>query len=176
MGKALHFRKVFFRSHSGRLIIIQNQQQMKYTHVTVLLLISAMIGCGSGVGVSGKVTYSDGQPLTVGKVMFTDGTHTASGKLNSKGEYRLGMIKDGDGVPAGTYKIYITDALIDGDASLSKKDEDGNTFLPKVLAVAPKYTNPEKSGLTCTVQGSTKQDFTVEKPGADYKPLPTLED
>jgi hypothetical protein len=72
-------------------------------------------GCGSGFKVTGKVTFSDGQPLTVGKVIFTNGQISAYGKINSNGEYRLGLIKDGDGIPAGTYQVYITEAFQLGD-------------------------------------------------------------
>lgn len=130
------------------------------------------VGCGSGSTVTGKVTFSDGTPLTVGKVMFTNGTTTAFGQIDAKGEYRMGTKKAKDGVPPGTYQVYITEALVPGDASLARKDDEGEMVTPLVLAIAPKFTTASQSGLTCEVKGSMKHDITVEKPPANYNPEP----
>jgi len=129
------------------------------------------IGCGSGSTVTGKVTFPDGAPLTVGKVMFTNGTLTAFGQIDANGEYRMGTKKAKDGVPNGTYQVYIAEALIPGDASLARKDDEGAMFTPMVLAVAPKLTIASQSGLTCEVKGTTKYDISVEKPPAGYSPF-----
>ena len=137
------------------------------------LLLCFVIGCGgSGSAVTGKVTFADGEALTVGKVMFTNGSITAFGAINAKGEYRMGTKKAGDGVPAGTYQVYITEALIPGE-KFTTKDDEGNTLVPLVLAIDPKFTVASKSDLTCTVNGKTTFDIPVEKPPASYNPFPT---
>ena len=135
----------------------------------VLILCVSFAGCGKGSRVTGTVTFSDGQPLTVGKVAFTDDNIIGFGTINEKGQYSMGLVNDGDGMPPGTYKVYITEAMIEGDSSLAQKDEDGNSYIPKVPAVDSKFTGP-KSGLTCEVKGATKYDITVEKPSKPYKP------
>jgi len=129
-----------------------------------------VVGCGDGHTVTGKVTFPDGTPLTVGKVMFTDGSKTASGDLNARGEYRLGMEKAGSGIPAGTYQVYITGARIEGDPAFAETIEDGTSVIPLILAIDHRFTVPSLSGLTCEVKGRTEFNIPVEKPPASYNP------
>ena len=135
-----------------------------FRFLSLLLFLCFVVGCGgsSGDRVTGTVTFSDGTPLTVGKVMFTNGTITAFGDINAKGGFRMGTKKAGDGVPSGTYQVYITEARIPADFTVP--DEDGRMSAPLVLAVASKFTVPSQSGLTCEVKGATTFDFRVEKP------------
>jgi hypothetical protein len=134
------------------------------------LFAVSVFGCGNSK-VTGKVTFSDGSPLTVGTVYFTNGTISAYGKVNQNGEYKLGMIREGDGIPSGNYQIYFTGAMQPGtDPKFTKVSSEGETYTQMVLAIDPRYSTPEKSGLTCEVQGSMKYDITVEKPGPGYKP------
>ena len=87
----------------------------------------------------------------------------------------MGLTKDGQGIPPGTYKVYISEALVDGDASLAKKDEDGNMVVPKVPAVDLKFMSSERSGLTCEVKGRMTYDIKVEKLPSGFNPHPTEE-
>jgi len=139
----------------------------------VICLVS--FGCGSGSKVTGKVTFPDETPLTIGKVMFTDSSISAFGTIDKNGNYSMGLLKDGQGIPPGTYKVYITEAMVDGDASLARKDEDGNMVIPKVPAVALKFMSADASGLTCEVKGKTTFDIKVEKLPSGYNPHPTQE-
>ena len=141
---------------------------------SLLLLLGFVVGCGgSGDRVTGTVTFADGTPLTVGKVMFTNNSVTAFGNINAKGEFRMGTNKAGDGVPSGTYQVYITDARV--PASFTIQDEDGNTSAPLVLAIDPKFTTPARSGLTCEVKGATTFNISVEKLPANYSPTKMLD-
>ena len=133
-------------------------------------VICFVTGCGDGHTVTGKVTFPDGTPLTVGKVMFSDGSKTAFGDLNAKGEYRLGMEKAGSGIPAGTYQVYITGALVDGNPDFAATMEDGSKVIPRILAIDPMFTAPSRSNLTCEVNGKTVFNIPVEKPSAAYNP------
>lgn len=75
-----------------------------------LLLVA---GCGSGgkLSVTGKVT-SNGAPVTAGSVTFfpiaaegnTPGK-PASGNIQADGTYKLGTDGEGDGAPAGRYRV-----------------------------------------------------------------------
>lgn len=141
-------------------------KQMFFLFFTVLLL--AMVGCGKNVAVTGNVSFEDGQPLTKGQVMFTDGTHSAFGNIDEKGNFKMGMIKDGDGVPPGSYKVYITGATKPSpEHKISTEEGD---VIPEILAIDPKFTNSASSGWVCDVQGKMTYDLKVEKPGPNYKP------
>jgi len=75
-------------------------------------LFIAVAGCGKGhVKMSGRVTYSDtGEPLELGTVSFTNGTIQARGVLDKDGKYVIGMLSAGDGLPPGTYNVYVANA------------------------------------------------------------------
>jgi len=93
--------------------------------------------------------------------MFTDGTITAFGDINARGDFRMGTNKAGNGVPSGTYQVYITGAFVPADFEIP--NEDGGMSTPLILAIASEFTSPTQSGLTCEVRGSTVFNFTVER-------------
>lgn len=124
--------------------------------VTTLLFLSCL-GCSKHVSVSGKVTFPDGTPLTRGQVAFSDGDFLGRANLDQNGVYKMGRIKDGDGIPRGTYTVFIL-----GADQIEESPVGGS---PKTTPmVASKYTDEMTSGLTCTVEKATVFDFTVEKP------------
>ncbi len=79
------------------------------------LLFVALLaaGCGGGpklVPVEGKVTFN-GQPLVPGSVWLIpqDGKgDKASGLIQLDGSFKLRTYPHGDGVVAGTYKVYLS--------------------------------------------------------------------
>jgi hypothetical protein len=116
-------------------------------------------GCSNNVGVSGKVTFPDGKPLAVGTVVFTnsEGFFARAG-IRSNGSYQMGRIKDGDGIPKGTYIVYLLDAdTIEQSASPTGTPR----YIPQVNK---KYLNEATSGLSCDVKGKTVFNFQVERP------------
>ena len=125
--------------------------------VAVLFAVLSCCGCSKQVAVTGTVTYPDGTYLGVGQVVFTDDVLAFRGAVDPKtGTYRLGGVKDGDGVLPGKYKVY----LMDTDASETLPN--GATRI--VSHVARKFMDPETSGLTCEVDGKKVFSFTVERP------------
>ena len=82
----------------------------------------------------------------------------------------MGTKKAGDGVPTGTYQVYITEAFAPADYQIT--DEEGDTSTPLILAIAPSFTTPVQSGLTCTVNGVTVFDITVERAPPRAAPVP----
>ena len=124
----------------------------------IAVLLFTLGGCSKQVGLSGKVTYPDGSPLTVGEVVFSDGTNAFRGTVNPKdGTYRMGGLRDNDGILPGNYRIYVA------NTEIPETSEDGRSTR-LVNYVANKYLFPETSELTCEVKGRTVFDFTVEKP------------
>ncbi|MDO4558957.1 MAG: hypothetical protein Q4C47_08325 [Planctomycetia bacterium] len=140
------------------------------------LLLAAVVGCGGGSTVTGKVTFSDGTPLTIGRVVFDDGTTSAVGELNENGEFSM-RAGSGGGIPDGTYRVTVVGAMKEDPSLLeeAKKHHDprdpDEPSAPLVSLIDPKFWAPTTSGLTCEVTGSRTFDITVEAPGPDYRPL-----
>ncbi|MDR0390765.1 MAG: carboxypeptidase-like regulatory domain-containing protein [Planctomycetaceae bacterium] len=128
--------------------------------ISVLFLLVLAVGCSGNMKVSGKVTFSDGTPLTSGEVRFESSGFLASGKIQSDGNYTIGTIYESDGIPNGSYRVSIY-ALEYPDIPPDTDPADAPS--PKSL-VAEKFCSAETSGLTCEVNGTTKFDITVEKP------------
>ena len=127
----------------------------------IIILFAALccVGCSQYVAVTGTVTYSDGTPVTRGQVVFENETFLGRADVQSDGSYRMGRLKDGDGIPSGTYRVYLSDTDIYEPPA---GGEEGVWIArPQVHA---KYTNADTSELTCTVEGRTVFNFVVERP------------
>lgn len=82
----------------------------------LLLLVATLImtGCHSGkVPVSGKVTFSDDLSPVSGTVYFQSENHLARGEIKKDGSYVLGSEKSTDGLPPGTYRVYIQESPVE---------------------------------------------------------------
>ena len=130
-----------------------------------LFVLAFLAGCGGDPKVTGKVTFADGSPLTVGRVMFQKQRFSASADIQANGTYSAGKLKDGDGLPPGKYRVFIADAFI-AEAGKAVTDSTGASFVPEVRTelVAKKYTSPDTSELTVEVKGNTTFNITVEAP------------
>ena len=127
----------------------------KWISICVLLLSFFFPGCGgSNIKFSGKVTFPDGQPLTMGLVCFSTSTFMASGQLQPDGTYSLGSLSENDGIPPGKYKVYVQGA--------AKETADGkmNNLIDK------KFMEMASTPLEYEVKKgeSPKFDFVVEYP------------
>ena len=151
----------------------------------VLLLIGAVTGCGDvRTKVSGKISYPDGSPLTVGEIRGfggtdKDGAHVRA-FIKEDGSYELYDVKPGDKVRAGlTYKLAIVNATVEeavGGSGGSAPRITGPSglaapspmALPKrIQHVATKYSDMATSGIIMEVPKSSKPfvfNFEVTKP------------
>ena len=131
-------------------------------------LVAAFVAAGCGKAkVKGKVYFSDGTtPLTIGVVNFTDGKVLCKGEINSEtGEFQMRTEKPGDGVPPGTYKVYITETINFGAGREAKTGDAAYQIIGvSTNLISPKYSNPDESGLTVTVKGSMTYDITLDDP------------
>ena len=149
----------------------------KWFALCVTALLASAAGCGSGgYTVTGKVTFEeDDSPLTVGVVVFDDGTNSASGMINERGEYSLRFGEDNGGVPNGTYSVRITNAMKEDPSLISQMKRDPKDpdppETPIVSMIDPKFSSPTTSGLTCEVNGNTTYNIQVTKPGPNYRPF-----
>jgi len=114
--------------------------------------------------VSGTVTYSDtGEPVQFGTVVFTGNLEGGRGIIK-KGKYSVGRIKDGDGIPRGTYTISSDSPVLPPPPPM--------IILPG-MAPPPEQREREvyytKEPKTLEITKSMTYDFTVERgtpPGA----------
>lgn len=131
---------------------------MKKSHLLIVCFCMLMFaGCGSQVSVKGKVTFTDGSPVTRGGVEFLTPTYTASGPIQPDGTYVIGSKKSGDGLPKGTYTVTVW-------AYEEIENASGNPMAAKPAKplIDLKYSSQHTSGLTCDVQGATVFDIKVE--------------
>ncbi|MDR0611702.1 MAG: hypothetical protein LBG58_16460 [Planctomycetaceae bacterium] len=99
--------------------------------------------------------FADGSPLTIGSVIFENDKEQYFGQLNTEGKFNLGGIKNGDGIPPGSYKVRLA-------GTEETQDTENNRVIVK--HVDDKYTNVATSGLAAEVGKQQTFDFTVEKP------------
>lgn len=109
-----------------------------------------LAGCAReepAVTVEGKVMF-DGQPLTVGTVIFTPDAargntspHEPRGKIDAQGVYRLTATKDRPGVPPGWYKVSIN----------AQRMTNAKDVFSYQSVIPAKLTNPDTSGLALQV-------------------------
>lgn len=132
-------------------------------HFSLVLMLALIVGCGKNCAVSGKVTFSDGTPLTVGRVVFETPTFQATGKIQSDGTYKMGSSKPGDGVPKGDYRISIQEVM-KPTKEFTGEGKPPKLVFPKTPPIDSKYFSANSSGLTCEVKGRTKYDITIEPP------------
>ncbi len=120
------------------------------------LTAALAIGCG-GAGdavpklslnpVKGKVVLDDGKPLTAGRVVLVSPTTGISpnGKIGPDGSFVLSSGEQGEGAPAGDYKVKIEPEFALG-ASSAKPKAGGK------LPFAGIYVDEDTSGLKVTVK------------------------
>ncbi|MDO5580182.1 MAG: hypothetical protein Q4G69_03535 [Planctomycetia bacterium] len=125
-----------------------------------LFVLCVICGCGNGMKpLGGKVTFSDnGEPLKQGTVIFQTETYQARGNLNESGVYQLGSLKEKDGIPAGTYSVFVSGTEVE-------KGQDKNGMPTGFINLVDPKFNSTECGLTFTVDGKTNTfDFKVDRP------------
>jgi len=141
---------------------------MKYRILTLLILFLC-VGCGKNVPLRGKVLDEDGNPITLGMVNFVSDKGLSRGEIRSDGSYIVGTLKETDGLPPGTYKVYVTGAVIPVPSQRPAiVDSMGQTIPPMPdlqHLISPKYTTEANTPLTCEVPAKgNRYDVVVEKP------------
>lgn len=135
-----------------------------YIPLCVLVCVS-LCGCSNKAKVDGMVRFSDGAPLEVGNVMMSDGRNMYQGSIKTGGQFSLGMLRDGEGIPPGKYKVWVTG--VNGSSGTDPAAKNAELSREKNL-VDPKFTSEATSELTVEVKKNEKKplEIVVAKPGA----------
>lgn len=136
---------------------MNSSMKSQATYVVLFALILSC-GCNDKVLLRGRVTFSDdGSPLTAGIVHFSTDTYVARGVLKKDGSYVVGSVAEKDGLPEGTYHVYIenADEIIGEDSSGAE--------IRKSL-INSKFTSRSTSEISVDVDRSTRRfDFQVDR-------------
>jgi hypothetical protein len=128
-----------------KFIMIKNN-----TSSALLFLLLCLTGCGTHVGLSGKVIFSDdGSPLTIGTVCFEADNFLARANLRPDGTFVVGSVRQTDGLPPGEYRSYIIWARKPIGTT-----EDGETIYEPLID--PKHTCATTSDITINITSTTR--------------------
>ena len=132
------------------------------------LVVACVAGCGPGgpatQPVTGKVTFSDGSPLTQGTVIFYSREVTPMGQIKEDGSYTL-YTGEKQGAPTGSYTVYFMGTEAQGYVPAEQLGAGGRAG-PQALLVPDKYLSPETSGIRKEVStGKNDIPITVERAG-----------
>lgn len=111
--------------------------------------------------VTGTVRFPDGSPLTDGRLVISYGENAllqANAYVQPDGSFRVGEIKDGDGMRAGTVGVGVM-GLTETWSPLG--------VMNVVYHCDPKYFYPETSGLVFEVPKQLHWEIVVERPSAE---------
>ena len=121
---------------------------------TLCFILFFAVGCGNrNVQLSGTVTFEDDTPLTIGAVVFSTDTFMASGNIGSNGKYLMGSYGMKDGLPPGTYKVYIA------GATEEVSEKNGGVW----SLIDPKFGGYTSTPITCEIP-APQNTFNITVP------------
>jgi hypothetical protein len=125
------------------------------------LAILMLASCSGAHKVHGKVHFSDGTPLTAGRVIAEKegSSRGASGVISPDGTFRLGITRPDSGLPAGTWDVYIMDAIIQPAGSGTAP-----TTEPTIQLIHKRFSKKATAQLSFKVPDQVEWDITVQKP------------
>ena len=143
--------------------MMSNDPNIKFLLIALLTCL-VVVGCDVRAPVSGKVTFPDGSPLTVGEIRgYGDGSHIRA-NIGEDGTFELYEVMPNDKVPAGkTYEIFIANAEKRGEVVMPPGG--GPPVAPPSVTplIDSKFSNPVTSGLRLEVPKSSKPvEYNIE--------------
>ena len=127
----------------------------------------AALGCSNNVPLKGQVVYSDnGEPVTKGLIMFESSKFMSRGEIQQDGTFVVGSLKGNDGIPPGDYRISIVGAIESREVAPPRgAAAQSGVAAARPMSITPlidpKYERVSTSGLTLTVDRSTREHTVV---------------
>jgi hypothetical protein len=143
-----------------------------FVRLGLLICVSAAVcGCSENsydsVPVTGTVQYK-GAPVEGATVAFHGGNAKVPGTAitDAAGKFKLTSYKQGDGVPAGSYKVTVAKLKLEGAASTGPQSmEDAMKSKPSGAkesnSLPAKYASQESTPLTATVEKGKANDIAL---------------
>jgi hypothetical protein len=138
---------------------------MVFLWLCVALAVVVAVGCGGNNGpptyrAGGKVAYSDGTPLTRGRVSLSPTESTANvsarGEIQPDGTFELTTFISGDGAVPGRYKALVVVPPV------FQNPRWGPSNPPSEPLINARFANFETSGLEFTVTDDpAKNQFNI---------------
>lgn len=138
------------------------------SYATIYIGLFTMAGCGGNsfdlAAVEGTVKL-DGKPLDKIMVEFwpqSDGPRSF-GETDNEGRFKL-KTDDGknDGASVGSHKVVLKDAGALGDKFMGRAGEDVDMSKGKKVRISSKYSSPETTSITKSVEAGKKNQFDLE--------------
>lgn len=138
------------------------------SYPTLFFGLIAMAGCGGDnfklATVEGTVKL-DGKPLDKIMIEFwpqSDGPRSFA-ETDSAGHFKL-MTDDGkhEGASVGSHKVILKDAGALGDKFMGRAGEDVDMSKGKKPRLSGKYSSPETTSITMSVEAGKKNKFDIE--------------
>ena len=98
--------------------------------------------------------FSDGEPYTGGRIIYEQGTSSVIGRVDENGKFQLYSENPGDGVPAGSYRGFMSH-----DAPSPSEMRINEPAPPPPFAA--KYANVDQSGLVFEVKPGEKKVLEI---------------
>jgi hypothetical protein len=142
-----------------------------------LMALAPLAGCGAkAVGVDGTVPVKGtvklkGAPLAGATVTFapSGSGRSASATTDPQGTFQLTTLKPGDGAMPGEYKVTISKLEPVGKVYTQEETNEYYNKYQKAPpspemknAVAEKFSKGDSSGLSASVKGSGKNEFSFD--------------
>ncbi len=133
--------------------------------MSLLLVVTLVcVACSSKEQLTGRVFFDDGEPLTFGTVYLTDEMMMYRGSIGKDGSFDVGELRDGDGLPAGTYKVWLEDVNT-WEPVLDKNGERTDKII-ETIVMDRKYAKRFTSDLTVEVKPGEKNTLEIRVPRA----------
>jgi len=127
----------------------------------LLCLLFLTVGCSQNCSLKGKVVFSDDQtPLDRGTVCLVSDQGIARGSIDKDGNYVVGSLGEKDGLPPGTYRIYVTDTQY-------LEPSPGGGVARAISLIDGKYSSAETSGLMVEVKSSMTHNIQLDRYGGN---------
>lgn len=150
--------------------------------LALLCGLSGVIGCGGSKGpplyTAKGIVKVDGKPAAGALVVLhpvdKDQTIRPGGEADDEGQFILTSVKQGDGAPAGEYKVAVHWLDLNAppppgaNAIPSAMGGEGESKSDPVDRLQGRYSHPDTSGLKCTISDDGENEIPTFELKSDF--------